>query len=403
VKVRIDSFRPSAADGGFAQRIVPQALALVNRHLKKIGASSPGSGPTTLDRLELNLPFRVESLAGWSDAAATAFVANKLLRALEPYLAERPKPVTQEEATSPLADDDDDAGTPRAQTLDKSIRSAIRQDPTLRSLDIGRATRATRSSAGATSGVYFCDVNGQTAVVKPPGRGNDTAPEFVTTVLARQLGIEAPSVALVPMNFEQVKDLAQNDSTQKFFDDVCAADAVLVMEKVKGTSLQDLPPDEAQELFLGRQANSVLKQIGRIAVFDALIGNNDRLPLLGDGGSNPGNIMFSRDGKVIAIDNVGTFKPQLDLLDQIIHHAEQSQIPSHIRMFLMAFTSGIDVGDSGEQAIREGMREMCHEIAQFAHEKIDEILALCEYKKNLPEGRSLERFKDALAEFQKAT
>lgn len=183
----------------------------------------------------------------------------------------------------------------------------------------GLSSEHVTKSEDGRFGVYFITGNqGKDLVVK--AKFNPTSTAFSTHFLSA-FGIDTPKTHIVS-NPDEVKSLCQLTGIVDK-----RRDNFLLMEKVIGTNLSALEPDEADTVC---QIDKYFHTIGKLAMFDAFICNNpDRISLSGSGGvqSNAQNIMVNTNtAKVYAIDNdsdlhqkASSGQSMKELLDQKNH------------------------------------------------------------------------------------
>jgi hypothetical protein len=149
--------------------------------------------------------------------------------------------------------------------------------------------RIKRSDQGRTSGVYFIsfpDHDIENDLVLKPSR--DMISEFLAFRLASEIGILTPRMGFIE-NVPQQCLRFMSTQYQK----------IIAMEYLIGKTFSELQFGDKNAIV----SKDALSDIGKIIAFDYLIGNPDRFPVKGLGGSfNNGNLMF-QDGRVWAIDN----------------------------------------------------------------------------------------------------
>ncbi len=174
-----------------------------------------------------------------------------------------------------------------------------------------------RSGEGA-AGVYFVGPEGQEVAVKPMTASGNV--EYAHTFLGH-MNVAAPTLqryGIKSSEGEAIKALLQARNTggrlERKAGDLAmqlnTATCFLVMEMVRGATLQGANADEAQQFLSDHDA---LRQIGRIMVADAFLGNTDRIV---GGTVNLGNFLYAvaenvapGTGTVHAIDNESSFPP----------------------------------------------------------------------------------------------
>lgn len=169
--------------------------------------------------------------------------------------------------------------------------------PDLDDIDWKTAVMAQKSSSGAM-GVYYVGFSDGTAVVVK-GSGS-TGTELFCTKLIRLLNVcSVPDIRVYKrltdvgsQIYSKVVSLEMGLSRQGL-----AREYLTVMEYCSGCNTLNSIGDF-------NISSSCLGQLGRLAVFDMLLRNTDRFPLVVDNRGNPGNVLIRKaDTEVFAIDN----------------------------------------------------------------------------------------------------
>lgn len=165
-----------------------------------------------------------------------------------------------------------------------------------------------RRSGEGVAGVYFVGPD-RDLVVKPLASTGTV--QYANTFMGA-MGLDAPSSVRYTKNSPQgaaiaqlllaAEDVRSKDEVQNQID---AATAFLVMEKMSGTSIQTMDDRQAAEFLQNAQA---LQDTGKIMVADAFLGNGDRLL----GTVNLGNFFYEAatliaPGQIRTIDNESKF------------------------------------------------------------------------------------------------
>ena len=171
---------------------------------------------------------------------------------------------------------------------------------------------AVRRSGEGVAGVFFVDKGPDTVVVKPLDDPGNV--EFANKFMEEGMGFEAPqtmSYAKTSGDGTTIKDLlVANKHVGRTPDEVetqiAGANYFVVMDMVAGKSIQRLDDNEAMGFITDANA---LKDVGRLMMADAFLGNTDRLV---GGNVNLGNFFYAAAGtinaKVTTIDNDSKFQ-----------------------------------------------------------------------------------------------
>ena len=148
-----------------------------------------------------------------------------------------------------------------------------------------------KAQDGVRGAWFFHDIDGKIIVIK---RQDNADAQIMGSIFMQQLGINSPNARLVEESSLEGKSISI--LADKYNINWKERTNFIIMDYVCGPNLGDLKPT-SQDIEL---ISNNLESLGRLAVFDLLLCNFDRLQLDGFG-LNPGNIMF-QEGNLTAID-----------------------------------------------------------------------------------------------------
>lgn len=261
-------------------------------------------------------------------------------------------------------------------------------------IDWSSASGVQRSSSGS-EGVWFVSTAQGSVVVCSK---STVAIDLFSSALSRWFGLNAPAMRCVRQQDEEGRllysTLQRLDSKRNLGERSVELGLnktyLQVMEYMQSVELGSLTFEQAVQLFgpqgaLSPGGKRVLREMGEMIGFDALINNSDRLPFVWHNSGNAANVLFTieeekkkdESGKVVVIDSlVSCINPRAHLAGfhqylekvkaatQHLFESPDKEYPSiaQVREMIRHETSlsqssglGYDIGDEGSRIIQAGI------------------------------------------------
>eukprot|EP01129_Flabellula_baltica_P003416 TRINITY_DN13180_c0_g1_i2.p1 TRINITY_DN13180_c0_g1~~TRINITY_DN13180_c0_g1_i2.p1 ORF type:complete len:299 (+),score=62.39 TRINITY_DN13180_c0_g1_i2:143-1039(+) len=246
-----------------------------------------------------------------------------------------------------------------------------------------------RSQTGSL-GVYFVETASGIVVLK--GARGEIQEMIFSTFLAYLFGIFCPRFRIVRVTSEENQEMFGEEASEilRGCQGVDASGGlrhlfsnqfIVVQEFIKGKTLSEFEYVEMMDLFgseieLNLNAERRLKDLGVVLVYDVLVNNTDRLPLIWDNQGNSGNLMLDDvTGQVITLDNtMATIDPERYpdkcemYLNRVRHLLEslserEGLIPEfeHVGRKLLEFTQ-FNFQEAGVSIIQDSFKETIRNI-----------------------------------------
>lgn len=162
--------------------------------------------------------------------------------------------------------------------------------PTYKNTDWSNVAAVDKAKSGVRGAYFFHTVDCGSAVVK----GQEGADEqLLGTKFLKLVGFNAPGIKMVARDSSEGQQLSGLGSKEGLNER--NPTHYIVMDCVDGSAYEDLDHSGLETI------KSNLSTIGTLAVMDLVLGNYDRIDLQ-SGSFNAGNIMFTKEGELVAID-----------------------------------------------------------------------------------------------------
>ena len=285
---------------------------------------------------------------------------------------------------------------------------AFSENERLDFIDWAQIAELTASETGS-SGVFFLRMKDERRFVVKASNG--VVGELVAQTLALAMNIRVPSLRLVTaaqrqwdlMKLHMRKALAGRPAEILRLDKQLNRPFFLLMELVPEAQELAFPAEQMQPILDAATPEGCrhLRDIGLLVSLDVVCNNSDRLPALWHNTGNPGNIMWTKSGLIVGIDNSAVaiheasplhaaYLARLDaFLERLLadHTAETPEIARVRDVFRyhgmepplvleMGIPLGYDIGVEGSIQIQRGVLEGFARFSEMGPEHLEGFLAL---------------------------
>ena len=166
-----------------------------------------------------------------------------------------------------------------------------------------RVLEVIHSSAGVNGGVYYFQTHGAEEIILKAG--DFSRQQILSTLFLSRCGFCVPKIDIIKRGSADYlsldllcRDQKMAQSSPLFAPSGRHVDHVIRMEMINGHSLSDRLFHNNWELCADDYPDSFYRQLGCLAIYDTLIGNDDRI-CLSRLHTNTGNIMFDTEREVL--------------------------------------------------------------------------------------------------------